>query len=91
MPVKKDRRGYYKIQSGERVRVCMNSDFFLAEADPWRDEAWQIMKKRSDVIFFLLTKRPERVAAVTARSARTGACRAGHSGGRSVRPLPCGA
>ncbi|WP_279124780.1 DUF5131 family protein [Holdemania filiformis] len=63
MPVKKDRRGYYKIQSGERVRVCMNSDFFLAEADPWRDEAWQIMKKRSDVIFFLLTKRPERVAA----------------------------
>lgn len=41
----------------------MNSDFFLAEADPWRDEAWQIMKKRSDVIFFLLTKRPERVAA----------------------------
>ena len=67
MPVKKDRRGYYKIQSGERVRVCMNSDFFLAEADPWRDEAWQIMKKkRSDVIFFLLTKRPERVACLPA-------------------------
>ena len=63
MPVKKDRRGYYKILSGERVRVCMNSDFFLAEADLWRKEAWQIMKKRSDVIFFLLTKRPERVAA----------------------------
>lgn len=63
MPLKKDRRGHFKIQSGERVRVCMNSDFFLAEADPWREEAWKIMKKRSDVIFYLLTKRPERVEA----------------------------
>ena len=51
MPVKKDRRGYYKILSGERVRVCMNSDFFLAEADLWRKEAWQIMKKRRTLSF----------------------------------------
>ena len=36
-------------------------DFFLEEADKWRDEAWEIMKIRSDVIFSLLTKRPERV------------------------------
>ena len=31
------------------------------------------------------------LSAVTARSARTGACRAGHSGGRSVRLSQCGA
>ena len=43
------------------MRVCMTSDFFLEEADKWREEAWEIMKKRSDVIFYLLTKRPERV------------------------------
>ena len=40
----------------------MTSDFFLEEADAWRDEAWQIMWQRRDVKFFLLTKRPERVA-----------------------------
>ena len=61
-PVQKDRKGNYKIKSGEQIRVCMTSDFFLAEADEWRDEAWELMKIRSDVIFFLLTKRPERVA-----------------------------
>ena len=44
------------------IRVCMTSDFFLAEADKWRDEAWELMRIRSDVIFFLLTKLPERVA-----------------------------
>ena len=60
-PVQRDRRGAYKIQSGELIRVCMTSDFFLEEADPWRGEAWAMMKERSDVRFFLLTKRPERV------------------------------
>ncbi len=61
-PLQKDRSGAYKIKSGEMLRVCMTSDFFLEEADEWRDEAWDIMRERSDVIFFLLTKRPERAA-----------------------------
>lgn len=60
-PVQKDRHGKYKVKSGELIRVCMNSDFFLPEADEWRDEAWEMMRLRSDVKFFLLTKRPERV------------------------------
>ena len=60
-PLQKYKNGEYKIKSGELIRVCMTSDFFLEEADKWRDEAWDIMKKRSDVKFFLLTKRPERV------------------------------
>lgn len=60
-PLSKDRYGNYKILPGEMIRVCMNSDFFLEEADLWRDEAFRIMKIRSDVKFFLLTKRPERV------------------------------
>lgn len=60
-PLQKKRDGRYKIQSGEMLRVCMTSDFFLEEADAWRDEAWEIMRKRPDVIFFLLTKRPQRV------------------------------
>lgn len=61
-PLQRDKFGNYKIKSGEQIRVCMTSDFFLPEADIWRDDAWQIIKKRSDVVFFLLTKRPERVA-----------------------------
>ena len=60
-PLQKDRNGRYKIQCGELIRVCMTSDFFLEEADQWREDAWDIMRQRPDVKFFLLTKRPQRV------------------------------
>ena len=60
-PLSKDRNGRYKVKSGEMIRVCMTSDFFLEEADAWRDEAWDIIVQRPDVKFFLLTKRPQRV------------------------------
>lgn len=60
-PIQRDRQGNYKIKSGELIRVCMTSDFFLEEADRWRNEAWDIMRQRKDVKFFLLTKRPQRV------------------------------
>ena len=60
-PVSKDRKHGYKIRSGEMISVCMTSDFFLEEADGWRAEAWDMMRTRSDVIFLLLTKRPERI------------------------------
>lgn len=61
-PLQKRHDGSYKVKSGELVRVCMTSDFFLEEADIWRDEAWEIMRLHPDVKFFLLTKRPQRVA-----------------------------
>lgn len=61
-PIQKQRGGGYKIKSGELIRVCMSSDFFLEEADNWRDEAWKMIRQRPDVKFFLLTKRPQRVA-----------------------------
>lgn len=60
-PLQRERSGGYKVRSGEMLRVCMTSDFFLEQADPWRAEAWEIMRQRSDVKFFLLTKRPQRV------------------------------
>ena len=60
-PLSKTRNGAYKVQSGEMLRVCMTSDFFLEQADAWRDEAWEIIHRRPDVKFFLLTKRPQRV------------------------------
>ena len=60
-PLSKNKNGTYKVVSGEKIRVCMTSDFFLEEADKWRDEVWSIIHSRPDVVFFLLTKRPERV------------------------------
>lgn len=63
-PLSKNKDGSYKIKSGEHIRVCMTSDFFLEEADEWRIDAWKIIKKRPDVVFILITKRPERIAQV---------------------------
>ena len=63
-PLHKNKDGSYKVKSGETLRVCMTSDFFLAEADEWRKEAWEIIKKRDDVLFRFITKRPERISDV---------------------------
>lgn len=60
-PVKKDKGGHYKLESGSFVRVCMTSDFFLEEADEWRGEAWDFIRQRPDVTFSLLTKRAQRI------------------------------
>lgn len=63
LPLKKDRQGNFKVPSGASLRVCMTSDFFLEEADAWRDEAWNMMRLRPDVHFWLLTKRAHRIRA----------------------------
>lgn len=60
-PLQTKRDGSFKVKSGELIRVCMTSDFFLEEADAWRDKAWDIIRQRKDVKFYILTKRPERI------------------------------
>ena len=40
------------------VFTCSWSDFFLPEADPWRDQAWGIIKDTPHLIYQILTKRP---------------------------------
>ena len=60
-PLSKSRNGGFKITSGEMLRICMTSDFFIEEADEWREEAWNVIYERPDVKFFILTKRPQRV------------------------------
>ena len=71
-PLKKDKNGNYKIKSGEQIRICMTSDFFLEEADKWRDEVWEIIKIRSDVKFFILTKRANRIKECLPKDWNTG-------------------
>ncbi len=61
LPLKKDRKGNYKIPSGMTLRLCMTSDFFLEEADEWREDVWDMIRQRPDVNFFLLTKRASRI------------------------------
>ena len=39
------------------------TDFFIQDADPWRDEAWRIIEGTPQHTYQILTKRPERIAA----------------------------
>lgn len=50
------------IPFGSLIKLCFSSDFFLEEADSWRDGCWDFIRKRKDCIFVLTTKRPERIA-----------------------------
>ncbi len=61
-PVERDRRGNYKIPYGSTVYTCFTSDFFLDKADAWREEAWDMIRERSDLHFFMITKRIERLS-----------------------------
>jgi protein gp37 len=46
-----------------RVFTCSLSDFFHEAADPWRPEAWEIVRATPHLTYQILTKRPERIAA----------------------------
>jgi protein gp37 len=60
LPLKKTRKGEYKLPAGETVYTCFSSDFFLEEVDEWRNETWQMIRLRSDLHFFIITKRIDR-------------------------------
>lgn len=46
-----------------RVFTCSMSDFFIAEADAWREEAWEVMRRTPHLTYQVLTKRPHRMLA----------------------------
>lgn len=51
------------LSDGERRRVftCSLSDWFHRDADPWRDEAWAIVRACDRLDFQILTKRHGRI------------------------------
>ncbi|GAA0741722.1 DUF5131 family protein [Clostridium oceanicum] len=59
-PIAKNKKGEYKIKSGQTVYLCFSSDFLIEEADEWREECWKMIKERWDLNFIFLTKRIER-------------------------------
>lgn len=64
LPILKDKKGNYKYKSNTSFMTCFSSDFFIEDADIWREDALKIIKERSDCSFFLITKRPERILEV---------------------------
>ncbi len=64
LPVRKNRRGAYRLSPDDGVvYTCMTSDFFLEDADPWRQGCWDMIRERKDLRFHIITKRIERFAA----------------------------
>lgn|GEM_PF-493498 len=52
-----EKAGEYKS-----VFACSYSDFFMAEADEWRDDAWALIRKTPNLIWHLITKRTHLIA-----------------------------
>lgn len=53
--------GNGKVAPGSRIFTCSISDFFVEEADQWRNEAWAIIKSTPKFIYIILTKRASRI------------------------------
>lgn len=60
-PIEKKKSGDYKMKPGQLVYLCFSTDFLIAEADPWRNECWDMIRERRDLHFLFLTKRIERL------------------------------
>jgi len=60
VPIRKNKKGEYKIKSGSMVYTCFSTDFLVSDADIWRKECWEMIRERSDLTFLFLTKRIER-------------------------------
>src|SRR5437016_5998426 len=51
-----------KWKDPARVFTCSWSDWFIAEADPWRGDAWEIVRRTPHLTYQILTKRPARIS-----------------------------
>jgi protein gp37 len=61
MPLARGRNGAFRIPAGMELFVGLSTDFFVEEADAWRPEAWNVIRRRPDVAFRILTKRAARI------------------------------
>ena len=59
-PIRKNAKGEYNIKGNKILATCFATDFFLSEADAWREEIWAMIKQRTDIEFLILTKRIDR-------------------------------
>lgn len=50
-----------KSDRQELIFTCSWSDWFHKDADEWRTEAWEIVRRCPNLVFQILTKRPDRI------------------------------
>ncbi len=50
-----------RLKNPSMLFTCSMSDFFIKEADEWRTDAWDVIRKTPQHIWQILTKRPERI------------------------------
>jgi len=50
-----------KWKESKVIFTCSWSDFFIEQADEWRDEAWEVIRSTPQHTYQILTKRPERI------------------------------
>ena len=48
-------------EKGRMIFTCSMSDFFIEDADDWRDDAWDVIRKTPQHSWQILTKRTERI------------------------------
>lgn len=58
-PISINSKSQQNVKAGEVIVVI--PDFFIEEADEWRDKAWNFMVCRKDLVFVISTKNPERI------------------------------
>jgi protein gp37 len=51
----------FKWKASRMIFTCSWSDFFIAEADQWRPDAWDVIRETPQHTYQILTKRPERI------------------------------
>lgn len=49
-------------EKGSVILVTLLSDFFIEEADPYREGAWDFIKQHPNLIFLIITKRVDRIS-----------------------------
>jgi protein gp37 len=47
--------------SGKKIFVCSTFELFHPVADQWRDDIFDVIERRGDMTFIILTKMPERI------------------------------
>jgi len=50
-----------RLERRRKVFACSWSDWFHADADQWREDAWMVVRCCQNLDFLILTKRPERI------------------------------
>ena len=50
-----------KWRQSTTIFTCSWSDWFIEDADLWRDDAWEVIRRTPQHVYQILTKRPERI------------------------------